>query len=52
MHMQKRVLEPLELELQMVASGLMGVGSWTQNLCKSIKVSTFWAISPACLVSF
>lgn len=36
---QKRVLDPLELELRMAVSHHVGSGNWTWVLCKSIKCS-------------
>lgn len=35
---QKKVLDPLKLELQMVGSYHMGTGNWTSVLCQEQQV--------------
>lgn len=47
-NMQKRVLNSLELELEIVVSELTGIKRWNLNLHKNIKASIFWAIFLAC----
>lgn len=43
---QKRLLEPLALELQMIVSRYMGAGNWTQVSGRAAHVLSYWAIFP------
>lgn len=50
---QKRALDPLELELQMVIICHVGAGNQTRSSCPAANAPNCWAICPApAMISF